>query len=554
MLQFLHIENAAVIKCADVDFEHGFMVLSGETGAGKSIVIDSINMLMGNRVSREMIRNGEEKMLVSAVFADCGDEVVQKLADYGVDSDGSVSIVRSLGVDGKGTVKINGRTVTQSLQKEVCRMLVNIHGQNDNQRLMQRTAQLEILDSYAENGTLLSEYGEAYRAFAEADEKLATWDKDASENLRMRDMLLFQLREIDEAKLKAGEEEILEVEKNRLSHVEKINDGVRFAYRALYGSEKGAVPLMDRAIAALEKISGYLPEADELCVRLRDCRYEAEDVAETVRGHALDEDPTEKLNRVESRLDLIAKLRRKYGADIAEILAFREKAVARLDTIDNADELREKWEKEKSVASEKAKLLAEALREKRRAAAKEITSRVQETLAFLDMPKVRFSIEITPAEKLRAGGGDEVEFLISANAGEPSKPLEKIASGGELSRIMLALKSVLSDKDGVGTVVFDEVDAGISGKTSRKVGVKLKEISSSVQVICVTHSAQIASLADSHFLISKEEVGGRTETSVELLDENGRVEEIARILGGIEVTELQRTTAREMIEEGKKYS
>lgn len=554
MLQFLHIENAAVIKSVDIDFENGFMVLSGETGAGKSIVIDSINMLTGNRVSREMIRSGEDKMLVSAIFTDCGDEVIAKLADFGVDSDGSVSIVRSITRDGKSLVKINGRTVTQALQREVCRLLINIHGQNDNQRLMQRASQLEILDAYAENGALLEEYGEVYRGLVSAKEKLAAWDNSAAENLRMRDMLLFQLREIDEAKLKAGEEEKWEIERNRLSHVEKINDGVRFAYRALYGSEKGVVPLLDRAIAALEKISGYLPEADALCARLQDCRYEAEDVAETVKEYAVDEDPTEKLNRIESRLDLIAKLRRKYGADIAEILAFREKAAERLDTIDNADELRERWQKECEAFEKRASALAADIRERRRAAANEITGRVQETLAFLDMPKVRFSICVTPADKLRANGGDEVEFLISANAGEPLLPLERIASGGELSRMMLALKSVLSDKDGVGTVIFDEVDAGISGKTSRKVGVKLREIASSVQVICVTHSAQIASLADEHYLISKSDVDERTETRVDLLDEEGRVEEIARILGGIEVTELQRTTAREMIEEGKKYS
>ncbi len=553
MLQFLHIENAAVIKSADMDLGQGFMVLSGETGAGKSIVIDSINMLAGSRVSRDMIRSGEEKMLVSAVFTDCGEEIITKLADFGVDCDGSVSIVRTLTKDGKSTVKINGRTVTQSLQRDICRLLINIHGQHDNQKLMSRSAQLEILDSYAENSALLAAYGEAYQAYTEAEDRLSAWNKDASENLRLRDMLLFQLREIDEAKLKAGEEETLEAERNRLSHVEKINDSVRFAYRALYGSEKGAVPLLDRAIAALEKISDYLPEADELCARLRDCRYEAEDVAESVKGYAVEEDPTEKLNRIESRLDLIARLRRKYGATVADILAFREEAAARLDTIDNADERREQWEREREKAYALACEHAAILRDRRRLAAGEITSRVQETLAFLDMPKVRFEIRIAPSEKLRANGGDEVEFLISANVGEPLGALEQIASGGELSRIMLALKSVLSDKDGVGTVIFDEVDAGISGKTSRKVGVKLKEISSSVQVICVTHSAQIASLADCHFLISKEEVDGRTETGVELLNEDGRVEEIARILGGIEVTDLQRTAAREMIEEGKKY-
>lgn len=554
MLQSIHIENAAVIKSADIDFENGFMVLSGETGAGKSIIIDSINLLSGNRLSRDMIRTGEDKLLVSAVFSDCRKEVLELLESYGISCDGSVMIARTLSRDGKSTVKIGGRTVTQSLQKELCRLLINIHGQNENQRLMQRSAQIEILDSYAENGELLSAYTQIYRELLDTKNRLEELDSDTAEKLRMRDMLRYQIEEIAAARLKAGEEEALEAESKRLSSMEKIHAQTHLAYQALHGGEKSVTVLLDRAALALEKIGDVLPSAADEAKRLVEFRYEIEDIAETVREYAEeDEDPTQRLNKIESRLNMISKLRRKYGADVAEIIAFRKKAQEQLDTIENADVIREDLEKECSRLEKEARALADNIREKRKAASDSIVAAVSETLAFLDMPKVRFSISLMPAEQLRHDGGDSVEFLISANAGEPPRPLEKIASGGELSRIMLALKSVLSDKDGVETVIFDEVDAGISGKTSRKVGIKLREIARQIQVICVTHSAQIASLADRHFLISKQDEDGRTQTKVCELDDEGRIAEIARILGGIDVTETQRAVAREMIEEGKQY-
>lgn len=551
MLESLHIENAAVIKCADIDLENGFMVLSGETGAGKSIVIDSINLLSGNRLSRDMIRTGEERMLVSAVFTECRSEAVELLDSYGISCDGSLMVSRTLSRDGKSTVKINGRTVTQGLLRDLCRLLINIHGQNENQRLMQKSAQIEILDSYAENGALRAEYAAVYRELLDTQEKLEELDSNTAEKLRMRDMLRYQIEEIAAARLKPGEEETLEAESKRLSAMEKIHAQTRLAYRALYGSEKSASVLLERAASALEKIGDVLPEAAEGAKRLSEFRYEIEDIADTVQRYAEDdEDPTVRLNKIESRLSTISKLKRKYGADVAEILAFREKAQEELDTIDNADVIREDLTKACRALETKARALAKSLHEGRRTAAENIHTRVSETLAFLDMPKVRFSISLTASERLRADGGDIVEFLISANAGEELQPLEKIASGGELSRIMLALKSVLSDKDGVSTVIFDEVDAGISGKTSRKVGMKLREIAKQIQVICVTHSAQIASLADKHFLISKSDETGRTETRIDELDGEGRVAEVARILGGIDVTETQRAVAREMIEEG----
>lgn len=555
MLQSLHIENAAVIKSLDIDFGEGFSVLSGETGAGKSIIIDSINMLSGGRVSRELIRTGEEKTTVSAVFTDCGEAVIHLLDDYGIDCDGSVMLSRTLSRDGKSVVKLNGRTVTQTLQRELCRLLINIHGQNENQRLMQKSAQIEILDSYASNQELLLSYGEQYEKLTAVRAKLSELDRDESEKIRLRDIMKFQLDEINRAKLKNSEEEqLLEAERNRLGSIERIADTASLSYRVLYGSEKGVVPLIDRVTAALSKISDVLPEAGEFSDKLSGYRYEIEDIAERIRELAeVDENPTERLNRIEGRLDTITKLKRKYGATVEDILAFRDDVATRLDAIDNADQIREDLLSECNEIQTHAEEIASEIHKKRVEAAARIIREVTQTLAFLDMPKVRFEIGLHKSEGLRANGYDDVEFLISANAGEPLMPLEKIASGGELSRMMLALKSVLSDKDGVGTVVFDEVDAGISGKTSRKVGIKLKQIAKETQVICVTHSAQIASLSDTHFLIAKHEENGRTHTEVTTLDEEGSVREIARILGGIHITESQLLAARELIEDGKAY-
>lgn len=555
MLQSLHIENIAVIKSLDIDFENGFSVLSGETGAGKSIIIDSINMLSGNRISRELIRSGEEKALVSAIFTDFGDEIKKLLDDYGFGTDDSIMLQRSLTKDGKSLVKLNGRTVTQTVQRDICRLLINIHGQNENQRLMNKSAQLEILDAFAENRELLCEYSDIYKKLTEAKSRLDELNSNQAEKMRMRDIYAFQLEEINSVKLKAGEEEILEAERKRLGSIEKISEKVNLVYRALYAGEKGsAVYLLERSAAALDKISDVLPEVKELSSRLNDYRYEIEDIALSVRDYAADaENPTEQLNKIESRLDAINKLKRKYGNSIEEILEFRDKTAKLLDEIDNSEEIKEDISNEIKRIGKIAVGLAEKIHEKRRESAKKITAGVMENLKFLDMPKVRFEVSVNSQTKLRQDGADEVEFLIATNAGEPLMPLEKIASGGELSRIMLSLKCVLADKDGVGTVIYDEVDAGISGKTSRKVGIKLKEISRLMQIISVTHSAQIASLADNHYLISKRDVDGRTESNVTLLDENGRVEEIARILGGINVTKAQTDAAREMIEEGREY-
>ncbi len=555
MLQSLHIENIAVIKTLDIDFESGFSVLSGETGAGKSIIIDSINMLSGNRVSRDIIRTGEEKAVVSAVFTDVGDEVKRLLDEYGLDVDDSVMLQHSVMKDGKMAVKLNGRTVTRTVQKEICKLLINIHGQNDNQRLMQKSTQMGILDNFADNEALLFEYRDIYNDITANRSKLDSLEKSEAEQIRLRDMLEFQLKEINSVKLNKGEEDSLVLERNRLANIEKIEEKVNFAYKALYSNEKGsAIYLIDRSVAALNKIADVIPEAKEFSSKLTDYRYEIEDIALSVKKYADGtENPTDKLNKIEARLDAIAKLKRKYGSTVEEIIKFRDDAAARLDEIDNLDNAKSELLERIEIGKKKALEVAKKIRVGRINAAAIITKRVAESLEFLDMPKVRFEISVNEAKELLPSGIDEVEFLISANSGEPLMPLEKIASGGELSRIMLSFKSVLSDKDGVGTVIYDEIDSGVSGKTSRKIGIKLKEISKGLQVICVTHSAQIASVANNHYLISKRDEDGRTYSGVELLDDTRRVEEIARILGGINVTAAQRTAAIEMIEEGKEY-
>ena len=343
MLQSLHIENIAVIKTLDIDFENGFSVLTGETGAGKSIIIDSINMLSGNRISRELIRSGEDKALVSAVFCELSENVKRLLEEYGFETEDSLMLQRTLSKDGKSIVKLNGRTVTQAIQKDICRLLINIHGQNENQRLVNKGAQLDILDAFAENGELLSEYSDVYKQLSEAKSKLDELNSNQAEKMRMRDVYAFQMEEINAVKLKDGEEDILEAERNRLGSIEKISEKVNLVYRALYAGEKGsAVYLLERSAAALDKISDVLPEVRELSQRLNDYRYEIEDIALTVRDYAADaENPTEQLNKIESRLDAINKLKRKYGNTVAEILEFRDKTAKMLDEIDNSDDIKE---------------------------------------------------------------------------------------------------------------------------------------------------------------------------------------------------------------------
>jgi len=536
----------------DLDFSTGFSTLTGETGAGKSIIIDSINLLLGNRVSREIIRNGENTAVVSAVFEGLSPRVCEEITALGFScEDGAMMLQRTLNREGKSQTRLNGQAITQGMQREVARLLVSIHGQSDNQKLLQKSVHGVLLDAYCRPDAEKKAYAEAYGAWRSTCKKLDSVSRDESEKLRLMEMLKFQISDIDSMKLKAGEEERLVKERDRLLNLEKINRQVDQAYMALRGSERGAaLDLINRAQSALRSLGGMVEGAEMLSERLEAAASEILDIAESVLEFSDDdrEDPTARIDRMEERLEGIAKLKRKYGATVEDVLAFREKAAAELSEIELSDENRDRLQKEVVALERKLRADAALLTEKRKAGAKEITRQVCEALGFLDMPKVRFDIKIEPSEPT-PDGADDVEFLIATNPGEPLLPLIRIASGGELSRIMLALRSVINDREGADTLIFDEVDTGVSGKTARKVGIKLKAISRGAQVLCVTHSAQIASLADSHYLIRKNEQEGRSETSVTLLDQDARIEEIARILGGIEITEVQRRAAKEMLEE-----
>lgn len=551
MLTSLHIENVAVIRRADIDFGSGLCVLTGETGAGKSLLIDSINLLTGSRVSRDIIRTGEDRALISAVFW-LEDDLRAALAAYGFDAEEELMLQRIVRRDGRSEARINGRAVTQSLLRDVGELLINIHGQSDNQKLMQSGAHRELLDAYAGDGEALGAYTKIYAQWKKTRDTLSGLRQDVSERLRLREMLEYQINDINAAKLKAGEEERLAERRDRLLYQEKINRQARLAARALSDGEKATViALMDRAEGALEQLSPIIPESEELLRRLSAVRYEVEDIADRVRGFCDEDmaDPTAELDKLEGRLETISRLGRKYGATVAEILAFRDKAAERLAEIDTADERIETLEAEEARLLAELKKASGALTLERQRAAARLSREVQEVLAFLDMPKVTFRVSVTALDQCAAHGGDEVEFLISTNSGDPPAPMVKIASGGELSRIMLAVRSVLNQRYGVPTAIYDEVDTGISGRTARKVGIKLAQLSATHQVICVTHSAQIASLANAHYVIEKKENEGRSETSMRLLEEGERVEEIARILGGLNVTDAQRAAARELISE-----
>ena len=555
MLTSLHIENIAVIRCADLDLSSGFSALTGETGAGKSMIVDSINLLLGNRTSREMIRSGETSATVSAVFEELSDAVVSQITEMGFDiEDASVMLSRTISVDGRSQTRLNGRVITQAMQKEIARLLISIQGQSDSQSLLQKSRHRELLDAYGTSKDAFGDYSTAFEELKKCRKEVLALSQDSAEKLRLCEMLKYQIEDIDSMKLKDGEEEALIKERDRLSNLERINKQTGTICRLLRDSEKGnAYDVIRRAETLLESLNGLVDDTDTLASRLSFAASEIEDVAETVRSYMDDdrEDPTARIDRIEGRLEGIAKLKRKYGADVAAILAFRADAAARLDALETSDERLASLQKQVEVLTKTAEKYAAVLRQARKNAAKEIVAQVTESLSFLDMPKVRFEIAINPTE-LGEYGADDIEFLIATNPGEPLLPLSKIASGGELSRIMLALRSVLNDHDGVDTVIFDEIDTGVSGKTSRKIGIKLKETAKSgTQVLCVTHSAQIASLSDNHYRITKHERDGRAETDVQLLNFGERIDEIARILGSIEPTEAQRNAAREMIEEYK---
>ncbi len=566
MISELHIENIAVIKKITVDFKNGFSVLTGETGAGKSIIIDSVNLLLGARSARELIRSGENTAFVSARFTDMGKKTLSALAELDVlpDEDGDIYIQRTLNVDGKTQAKINGRSVPASLLRDVGGILINIHGQHDNQQLLMSDKHISFLDTWAHNDKLLSEYSEYYSEMVQLRKNLRELTKNEREKADLTAVLELKIKEIESAKPKIGEEEELVARLERLKNSEKISRYCTEIYKMLSGGgENGnsAIEYVKQARFALEKLGTVFPDEAKAVERLQSCIYELNDVAESAyslsEGNAVDAES--EIDRIQNRLDTLSRIKKKYGDTIEAVIEYKENAKKQLDGIKNSDiEIKEK-KTELSAMVKKASECAERLTARRVEYAKKLSENITEQLHYLDLEKANFSVAVNVLEgengvkRFSACGCDEVEFLISTNPGEPCKPLSKVASGGELSRVMLALKSVLVDSDGVDTVIFDEIDTGVSGKTSQKIGIKLLELGASAQVFSITHSAQIAAMGDAHYKISKKEVDGRNETSVTELDGDERVYELSRIMGGIEITEALKNTAREMLSFASEY-
>ncbi len=532
MLSLLHIENIAVIQCADISFDKGFNVLTGETGAGKSIVIDAISAIMGERAYRDMIRTGSTKASVRGVFTQVPE--LPWFQENGVEYDPETVIQREVYLDGKNVCRVNGSLVSVSILRKLGVQLINIHGQHDSASLFDENNHLILLDAFSGNEPLRREYGEKYETYTQLQRQIASLTMDEGEKLRKMEMLRYQIQEIEKAKLTPGEDETLEQRRKLLQNSEKISDNLHDAVNAVYGGEDtdGAASLLGEAERSLSRLSRFSEDFTELHQRVADLMYQVQDVAEELRiarddlSYSADE-----LEEIESRLDVIHRLRKKYGATCQDILDYKEKASQELDEIvfsdDHLERLKAQCEKAKEAAWEAAK----RLRQSREAGAQVLSRQILSELAQLDMPKVQFQCQFSQTD-LTASGADLVAFYMSANAGEALKPLSKVASGGELARIMLAMKNVLAQQDQVATLIFDEVDTGVSGRAAQKVAEKLRSVSQNKQVLCVTHLPQLAALATTHFLIAKEERDGRTYTSVTPLDKEGRKRELARIIGG----------------------
>ena len=553
MLSQLFIQNIAVIEKVQVTFEKGLNVFTGETGAGKSIVIDAINAVLGNRTSRELVRTGAPKALVTALFEEIGDETKEQLLSLGFEpeEDGSLLLSREISSDGKTSCKIGGRPATVSILREVAQSLINIHGQHDSQSLLQPEQHLGYIDQFGKTAALLKEYRLEYAYYAELQRKLHQLRTDEREKAQRMDLLSYQINEISAAALLPGEEEDLQTAKKKMQNSAKIVEALHVTHDLLQGAEEsdGILSMLDQAQEQIQILEAYYPQLKS--DRILDIRYELEEVEETLRDALSDAemDPAE-LDRIEERLDLIFRLKRKYGGSVEEILNFADQAQQELDSITHAEELQSKLEKEESQSKERLMGLAKRLSEKRKAAAKLFEKQVCAELAFLDMPSVRFFVH-AETDKPDETGVDRMEFYISTNPGEPPKPIGKIASGGELSRIMLSLKNVIAGGDRVGTLIFDEVDTGVSGRAAQKIGRKLKQASSGRQIICVTHLAQVAAFADTHLLIAKTVQDGRAFTTVQALPQEERVRELARIMGGESITPTVLASARELILQAK---
>ena len=553
MLSSLQIENVAVIQKAEVHFEPGLNVLTGETGAGKSILIDSINAILGNRTSKDLVRTGAAKAVIRAAFEQVPPAVLDKLEQSGYERSEALLLSREITAEGKSSCRINGMPATAAVLRELCGGLININGQHDSVGLLNPAHHLGILDDYAQNRAIFQGYYTLYRELVRVKRELDALITDEAEKQRKIDLLQYQVQEIEDAALTAGEEQILENRRKVLSNASAIRDRLAQSYALLSGSDDaaGAVDLLGEASNAVDAAAQLDSALSAAAGQLLDLYYNAKDVAADLIGRldAYDTNDAE-LDEVEQRLDLLYRLKRKYGSTVEDVIAFGQKAREELDNIQHSQQRYDALQAEKLRLYAKAREKAEALTQTRLKAFEELNARISGTLDFLNMPGVRMTLRHTRGP-LASHGQDSVEFYISTNPGEAPKPLAKIASGGELSRITLAIKNAMADKDAVPTVIYDEIDSGVSGKAAGRIGEVLRQSAQGHQILCITHTAQIAALADCHLLIQKNVSNERTYTEIHPLDENGRVEALARLISGDHITELSRANAREMLQERK---
>ena len=553
MLSSLQIENVAVIQKAEVHFEPGLNVLTGETGAGKSILIDSINAILGNRTSKDLVRTGAAKAVIRAAFEQVPPAVLDKLEQSGYERSEALLLSREITAEGKSSCRINGMPATAAVLRELCGGLININGQHDSVGLLNPAHHLGILDDYAQNRTVFQEYYALYRELVRVKRELDALITDEAEKQRKIDLLQYQVQEIEDAGLTAGEEQTLENRRKVLSNASAIRDRLAQSYALLSGSDDaaGAVDLLGEASNAVDAAAQLDPALTAAAGQLLDLYYNAKDVAADLIGRLDTYDTNDaELDEVEQRMDLLYRLKRKYGSTVEDVIAFGQKAREELDNIQHSQQRHDALQAEKLRLYTKAREKAEMLTQTRLKAFEELNTRISGTLDFLNMPGVRMTLRHTRGP-LASHGQDSVEFYISTNPGEAPKPLAKIASGGELSRITLAIKNAMADKDAVPTVIYDEIDSGVSGKAAGRIGEVLRQSAQGHQILCITHTAQIAALADCHLLIQKNVSNERTYTEIHPLDENGRVEALARLISGDHVTELSRANAREMLQERK---
>ena len=547
MLNLLHIENIAVIESADISFDAGFNVLTGETGAGKSIVIDAISAIMGERAYRDMIRTGTSKASVRAVFSQV--PAFSWFTENGVAYDPETVIQRDISLDGKNICRVNGALVSVAMLHQLGIQLINIHGQHDSASLFDEENHLIFLDNFASNQALRDTYREKYEAVAALRRDIQKMTMDEGEKLRRVETLQYQVAEIEKAELEPGEDDVLEERRKLLQNAERLSKGMDEAVEALYGDEEsdGASGLLAQAEHALGRLARFSDRFASLHDRVTDLMYQVRDIAEETKDARDDLSySADELEQIESRLDIIHRLRKKYGATCQDILDYLDKARKELDDIEFADDHLERLKHKLQKAEEEAWNAAKLLRENRKKNARAMSQRILQELSELDMPRVQFEC-VFQEQDLMPSGADAVAFYLSANAGEALKPLSKVASGGELARIMLSMKNVLAEKDQIATLIFDEVDTGVSGRAAQKVAEKLRKLAQHKQVLCVTHLPQMAALANTHMLISKAERDGRTYTTVTPLDFEGRKRELARIIGGANITETTLKSAEEML-------